>query len=117
MLDTDADIAAARDELARANALDELERIAWGAASWRGQVSLHVPGTAPLLVTIEPFRTSEHVGVSVGFDNEVRKYSLAELAAAARNPYLDETERTMWALVARRARRAIDETFADARDS
>lgn len=111
VLAIDVAIAAARTELTRMTALDAMEVVAWGAASWRGPVSLAVPGMTPWLVTIEPFCAYDHFGVHLGIDGAVHSYALHELEGVARDPYLDDAERTMWALIVRRARVALREAF------
>lgn len=107
----DAAIAAARTELSRMQSLDAAEAVAWSGASWRGEVWFHAPSMPVWLVTIEPFCSYDYFGARVGFDGVVRSYALSELDAAAHSPYLDAAERTVWALIARRVRHAVRETF------
>lgn len=98
-------IFALRGAIGCAEQLDTVERVAWRSGQCGEQV-LAVPGTVPIVVQIVPYTGSGRY-VDVYIDGARRCYALVELMDAAVATHLDDGQRTAWALIARRARRAL----------
>lgn len=103
--DVDRRIADLQRALQASRRLDEVERSAWSAGR-AGHSRLSVEGATPVDVKIELYR-GDDAHVLLSLDGDARSCAVADIAAAADSPRLDEAQRTVWALIARRVRRML----------
>lgn len=98
--EVDSQLADSWTRLRRSNDLDRIE-----AGAWRGN-TLEVAGAASVLVEIATYVDDDR-HINLGLNGERRCYSIDEIEDTATNRRLDDAQRTAWALIARRARRAL----------